>query len=172
MAARHMTDEEIQAYLERGASYMDQVFHAHLGECSECRRRLHEYRALYGALEEDRGFDLPSGFSDRVMTRIAAGSVERTERSWIGLLALAAGIVLALGVTAYYVDFGPMFTQFASVFKPGVQAGVQVIDDANRTVKSSGGNTVSIVLFSLLILAAIAGADHLLFRHKGEKLCL
>ncbi len=172
MATRHMTDEELQAYLDKGPSFMDQVFHAHLGECSECRARLHQYRAVYDALAVEQEFELSDGFADRVMARVATESVGHAKRSWGGLLAMAAGVILAFGVTAYYVDFAPIMNQFASLFQPSVQAGVKAIDDAHKTVDSGTGNTLMIVLFSLLILGAIAGADHLLFRHRGEKVCL
>lgn len=171
MATRHMTDEEIQAFLEKGTSALDQVFTGHLDECPQCRRQVQEYRALYGSLGEDRDFELAPGFSDAVMARVAAESEAQAKKRLGGMLLSVLGALAAVALIAYFVDFTPVLNAFTEMLQPSLHAGAEAFNDTRNTL-DNGGNAVTIVLFAVLVIGAIAGADHLLFRGRGNRYCL
>lgn len=171
MAVRHMADDEIQAYLEKGTSAMDQVFDAHLLECRECRMRVEEYRRLFQVIGEDRGFELSPGFAEAVTARIVAEQVEIARRRWFNLLLMLAGVVVAFGAMAYFMDLQPLWDRLVGVFAPSFQRSAAALGEAQQTVTADTG-TILMILFCVLILAAVAGADHLLFRQRQAKYCL
>jgi hypothetical protein len=79
----------------------------HLDTCPSCRTELHARRRLRGALRTafNRAPDLqPAGeFADRLRDQLRQAAVHRHHRSWTfssRWLALAAGLLLAAGVTA------------------------------------------------------------------------
>jgi len=173
MASRHMTDDEILAYLDQGASSLDRVFHTHLDQCEDCRARVEQYRSLYSSLEEDREFQLSPGFSGTVVARVAAENSLAAGRPWGSILLTAAGIAVGIGLAAYFIDFGPLLSRFAAIFQPSIDAGARIVGETETTVKGADSNSGVIILISALILVAIAGADHLLFRgRRAEHVCI
>ncbi len=171
MAVRHMADDEIQAYLEKGTSALDQVFDAHLSECRECRERVNEYRRLFTVIGEDRGFELSPGFAEAVTARIVTEQAEAARRRWTSLLLILAGAVVAFGAMAYFMDLRPLWDSLVGVFAPSLQRSAAALDGVQRTVTADTA-TILMILFCVLILAAVAGADHLLFRQRQAKYCL
>lgn len=172
MAVRHLTDDEIQAYLEKGTSALDHVFDSHLNECAACRTRTEEYRRLIGTLEEDRGFILSPGFADAVTTRILAEQAALAKRRLNNLLMTVGGAIGVAGAAAYFMDLQMLWEQIKGVFAPSLQQSAQALTEAQQKVAADGGGTVVVILFCLLVLAAVAGADHLLFRSRQAKFCL
>lgn len=182
MAARHMTDDEIQAYLETGTSALDQVFDSHLMECRSCRERVESYRAMFGALGEERGFELSPGFAEAVTARIAVEQAAGAKRRWQGILWSLLGVMASFAAMAVFMDLGAFWNRLAAVLGPSVEEGtrafgetrkaVESFDGLQQTVASDGGSTLIIIVFCLLILGAVAGADHLLFRGRQAKYCL
>ena len=172
MATRHMTDDQIQAYLETGASALDQVFHTHLNECADCRRRVNEFRRLYHTLSEERGFDLSAGFSESVMVRVAAAEADAKRRRWWNLLLIALGMLVAVGAAAYFMNWEPLVQSIVSVFQPSVERSAEVLGRTDGVIGETSKGTILIIVFSVVVLAIVAGADHLLFRSRQTRYCL
>ena len=65
MIAMHLSDEKIQEYLDGQIREDDPVL-IHLNECPDCRRKMEQYRSLYGALDSQSELYLSDNFADRV----------------------------------------------------------------------------------------------------------
>jgi len=177
-----MTDDEMQAYLETGTSALDQVFESHLAECRDCRERVESYRALFAALGRDPGWVLSPGFVGAVEARLAADRAAGAKRRWYHALWWLGGMAAAFGATAYFMGLGTFTGYLRGVFEPSLQHGTRAFNNARQavgtlegvpqSVAGDGGNTLIVVGICLLILAAVAGADHLIFRSRQAKFCL
>ncbi len=97
---KHLSDEDIQAYLDRGAAETA-IADDHLKECPSCRRILEEYRALYGALSDEECFAPSTGLATRALSGLKTRAAAKPLREFTETLAAAFGIVAALAVSAW-----------------------------------------------------------------------
>ncbi len=172
MATRHMTEEEIQAYLDKGQSSLDQVFDSHLSQCGECRARVSEYRQLYGALAEEPNAVLSPGFPDTVIARVAAEDAKRVEQRRWNILYSTLGVLGLIAASAYFINWQPLIDSIRSALAPSLNRGSEALAELQSSAASADQNTLLLLLFVVVVIAIIAGADHLLFRGRHARYCL
>jgi len=101
MGLEHLSDEQLQDYLDGKLNDSNYAVTEHLDSCPLCRQKLSEYRQVYGALDIDDGFTLSPDFASKVMTRVESEPVPvRPAVSWEAIL-LVIGIIGSL--SAAYV---------------------------------------------------------------------
>ncbi len=171
MAVRHVTDEEIQAYLDEGSDVGYAAFETHVQVCESCRSRLAHYKVLYQGLRDDRGYDLNPGFSDAVMARVAVGHIESSRWSRINSIAVILGSLVLLGLLVYFLDLRSLGAALAQPFAPLAQTGVRLMDKFGPLL-SSGQVNVGVYIFCGLILAVVSFLDYILFHVKDRTYCL
>jgi len=102
MAHRHLTDDEIQSFLDGNLSQADIV--GHLQTCEYCQYQLKQYQQLYIELAHDKGFNLSTDFARRVISRLQTEpSRSLMQRLWdvsIWVVGLLAGVVTSF----YFID--------------------------------------------------------------------
>jgi|WetSurMetagenome_2_1015567.scaffolds.fasta_scaffold86258_2 hypothetical protein len=70
MSIKHLTDEEIQLYLDECEAVNRDYVERHLQFCDECRNLAAQYRLLYGELRSEPSFHLQADFASDVLARI------------------------------------------------------------------------------------------------------
>jgi anti-sigma factor RsiW len=169
MATAHLTDEQIQDYLDRNLPH-DQVWilTGHIQSCQKCQSELAQYRSLFVELKEDVVFDLSPGFCNAVMKAVQAGA----KKAWLArlwnLLLPVIGIAVGIGVMIYYVDFKPLIKVFTDSLNPGRYFDSAVLSELNQVLAKLNVN-LNIIVFAGLSLLAVILIDYLISRHK-EKL--
>ena len=71
MALKHLTDDQIQEYLD-GKVSKDSRIADHLQSCGDCKEQIDEYSSLYSALEVDEKIGLSARFAEVVVSKITA----------------------------------------------------------------------------------------------------
>lgn len=97
MAVTHLSDQEIQDYLDdpRGAS--SHRVAKHLEACAHCQTQVQQYQNLFSALKREPAPTLPFDFADSVMAKIKAGAEEAfTLPIWLAFFGMIAGIATTL----------------------------------------------------------------------------
>lgn len=69
MNQKHLTDEQLQDYLDGNISESDPIA-IHVQNCSRCREALKLYEDLRLGLERETAIELSPGFADAVMDRL------------------------------------------------------------------------------------------------------
>ena len=119
MAFKHLTDMEIQDYLDDNLPQEQSgIVQNHIENCRSCQNELKLYRNLYGGLKEEPAFSLSPNFAASIVSRIEveqAGSFRL--KLWYIFLSIL-GIGLALGTTFYFVDFAPLIKSMTSLPTP------------------------------------------------------
>jgi anti-sigma factor RsiW len=110
MGLKHLSDDEIQSYLDGTSSEYNEPVAQHLAECEQCRQELQVYRALYGSLSDAPVESLAPGFSDRLLARlpnapVRANGWQLSER----LVAIFAIAAVAL-VGAIFFDWSQLLS--------------------------------------------------------------
>ena len=165
MVTRHLTDSEIQSYLDGKLNDEQYKFcNRHFQICQSCRHELQRYEKLYAGLKESPAIQFSPEFSHTVLNKIETHRRSRgISRIWkIGLL--AAGTLLAIGVMFYMLNIVSLFVPFFLKLKleyDSIITGIQ---------KVTGGLTIDISLFVLagVILLLIFVIDSIITRHRGK----
>ncbi|KPJ59365.1 MAG: hypothetical protein AMJ46_11560 [Latescibacteria bacterium DG_63] len=126
----HLSDEDIQAYLEGEAVAKKARVENHLRECPACRRVFEEYRNLYDALADEECFAPAMDLAEQTLRKLRIAEKDKPLREYLDTVVGALGITIALAVAAWaYVglggprpDFGDVFNAFAYYFSLAIEA--------------------------------------------------
>ncbi len=121
MALKHLTDEQIQEYLDGNVSKNSWIAD-HLKSCGDCEAQIDEYSSLYSALEVEEKIGLSARFADVVVSKITAqASATPGFHIWQIFLAVA-GLSVGLAAAVYLIGInwiGKLFTglgEFGKIF--------------------------------------------------------
>jgi hypothetical protein len=168
MQLKHLTDEEIQDYLDGNLSGETTLqVREHLQVCRRCREALKQYQSLYVGLEDDAGFELSKGFAKTVVRRLPAEAEAKSHASVLNIVLIVLGVAVSLGFTLYYVDLKPL-GKILSGFLPGPELGRGLLDMVEGLLVGLNGN-VEFLAIALLIFFLVAGLDRLVFQPKYKR---
>lgn len=134
---RHLLPEEIDLLLDGEVGFGVQPLRAHARQCSECRARLDDARAVTAALEQLPHFTPPASFADGVMSRVhvfepahvaAADTIRRLvprshpTRVLLGALAASVGFVLTAASVLLITQLDLMALSSGVVIERGREA--------------------------------------------------
>ncbi len=154
---KHLSDAELQAYLDREASISREEMEAHLHACAHCRSNLAAYRRLYGGLKDETGFLLSANFADAVAARIEKRGERKADLLELSLIVTA--LISGLAAVLYFFDPG-------AVFKNLLQQGVAGISGLMRGIPLLQGSSLHILLFTAAILALVGILDKMIFQFR------
>ena len=101
---KHLTDDEIQDYLDGNISKDNIDIEKHLQTCRECRNALNQYNDLYDELKDDSDIPLPKNIAQSVVSKI---SVKTEVQSYNVSSDIPVGIIgITLMVIAMLYYFG------------------------------------------------------------------
>ena len=157
----HLTDEQLQEYLDNKSGFPDEQVGAHLEACPECREALARYEKLYSVLSVDTAPELPRHFTSSVMTAIEAESSPAVKRpdavTVFGLVGFLAGIT----AIAIFADLSPILTWF-NLDKVSAWFDQLFVDIVGMVPVD-----ISIVFMAFFVLAAIGAIDYFI-QHRGK----
>lgn len=169
MQLKHLTDEEIQDYLDGNLSQeIALLAQQHLQVCQRCREALKQYEGLYLELKEDKGFELSKGFPKAVLRRLPAEGEAESRFGFVNTLLVILGIIISVGVTLYYVDLRPLGNAFAHLL-PHREFGLGVLDFIKGILVGLNGN-LGLLVLAVLTLLIIGGLDRLFFQPKHKRI--
>jgi hypothetical protein len=161
MQLKHLSDEEIQDYLDGNLSQeIALLAQQHLQVCQRCREALKQYESLYVELKEDKGFELSKGFPKAVLRRLPAEGEAESRFGFVNTLLVILGIIISVGVTLYYVDLRPLGKAFAHLL-PHREFGLGLLDFIKGVLVGLNGN-LGLLVFAVLTLLIIGGLDRLI----------
>lgn len=121
MAQRHLTDFEVQEYLDGSLQQRHPLLALHAERCPRCQEELREYNRLYGLLSCADTCELSPDFARSVREEIDSMVTERRRSRLLDhLLFLGVGLVLA-SAAWYFVDLAALWSGLAQfgVLKSG-----------------------------------------------------
>ncbi|MCH8954986.1 hypothetical protein IIA28_06675 [candidate division KSB1 bacterium] len=166
MALKHLTDEQIQEYLDGNVSKNSWIAD-HLKSCGDCEAQIDEYSSLYSALEVEEKIGLSANFADGVVSKITAqASATPGFQIWQIFLAVLG---LGVGLAAVYLIginwVGKLFTglgEFGKIFS-GTLA---IISNYFAGINLNFG-LLGLAAFALVFMVFL---DHFVFQPKQRAL--
>jgi predicted anti-sigma-YlaC factor YlaD len=162
---RHLTDEEIQAYLDGPRGKADADLRQHLETCRQCREALQDYGALYRRLADDAAFVLPPDLADSVLTRMGLEQRRRRLRLPGDLVIVASAIALMLIGISVLGDLGSLFDAASAAIRPILEYSAPHFAAARDRI-TDGDFTVTILVYGAAILAALWAMDRAFERRR------
>ena len=153
----HLSDEDIQKYLDNDPELNKAEVDNHLKICDRCRQDYMIYKQLYSELTDETGFMLSANFSESVVSRIKKNK-EKSYNFFEGLLLAVAGL-FSVGLIFYFTNLGAVFLDIFA------KSTVQLKPFFEGTGNILGGN-LTIILFAIIVLILFGFADRLFLSIK------
>ncbi len=168
MQLKHLTDEEIQNYLDGNLSReIALLTERHLETCALCREAVKQYQGVYAGLDEEKGFDLSKGFAKSVVKMLPPQGETKSPFDLLNVFLMILGVIVAAGVTLYYVDLRPLGRAFSHVL-PGPELGSGVVAFVEDLLIGLNGN-LGLLILGVLTLLIIGGLDRLLLQPRHRR---
>ena len=169
MQLKHLTDEEIQDFLDGNLSReIALLTERHLETCRLCREAVKQYQSIYAGLDDDEGFDLSKGFARSVVNTLPE---QREAKSPFGLLNIfltILGVIVAAGVTIRYVDLRPLGSALSHIL-PGPQLGSGIVAFVENLLIGLNGN-LGLLILGVLTLVVIGGLDRFFLQPRYKRI--
>lgn len=153
----HLSDEQIQKYLDKDYSLNRADIEKHLKTCDSCQKNLMAYKKLYTNLADETGFMLSANFSESVVSRIKKKE-EKTKTFFEGLLLAIAGL-FSVGLLFYFTNLGnvliSIFQKNSAEVKPFIEG-----------IGNIFGSNLILILFAIIILILFGLADKFILQTK------
>lgn len=168
MQLKHLTDEEIQDFLDGNLSAeIALLTERHLGTCTLCREAVKQYQSVYSGLDRDEGFDLSKGFAKSVVKTLPEQREAKPPFDLLNVFLMILGVIVATGVTIRYVDLRPLGSALSHLL-PGPELGSGVVAFVEDLLIGLNGN-LGLLILGVLTLLIIAGLDRLLVQPRYRR---
>ncbi len=168
----HLTDEEIQNYLDGNTPQQANQVESHLKICLHCQNLFNEYQALFTELKQEPQFQLPEQFADVIMKKLPFAYKTRLLPSLVKNVLLGIGFlwltIIVISI-AYLIDSKPweelrnqsshLISDLQTIFFVSI----------NRMLSDLIGKPY-LLLFAGLTLLTIAIIDRLIIQPKYKDL--
>ncbi|NIP42954.1 MAG: hypothetical protein GWO41_17700 [candidate division Zixibacteria bacterium] len=165
MKIKHLTDEQIQDYLDGNLAENAGTIEEHIESCNNCRAELARYRSLSTALSEDVGFELSPDFASEVVASIEEKGAERFFFRLSHIILWATGILAGIALLIRFTDIEKAFSGFA-IFGETGESFINVIVTSFRNVIESSGLDLRFVGMIIVVLLGIYLIDRLITRAR------
>ncbi len=169
----HLTDEQLQAYLDGTLDDIVEV-EAHLGSCPRCRREMELYRQLYGTISQEDAPQLSPDFVDRVMARLPENEAATDAEELAGGFRLRDSLVFVVAVIAmiagavYFINPMTLFRSVDDVAAAPSLAGNQYLSSFFKDF-SGWHLDPSIIVFTILTIVGIGIIDRILAHRRRHR---
>ncbi len=164
MPVTHLTDQDIQDYLDGNLSHSSRVFaEAHLETCEFCRETLKQYQSLYVGLKQDQGFDLPRSFAKSVVAKLPLAQKAESGFNYSDILLGVLAILITAFTSLSYLDLGLLGKTLTHIPLPQFELGTTLVEAAKGLVAALQGN-LSLLVVGILVLLVTGALDRILFQ--------
>ena len=102
MCLKHLTEAEVQIYLDSGRTELVDRVDSHIANCAPCRNAVLQYAAVFEGIANQPKPVVDAAFGERVLTRLATEPLpERESARRCGWLLPAVGIPSGAGAALY-----------------------------------------------------------------------
>jgi hypothetical protein len=159
---RHLTEEEIQTYLDGSSDEIDAEVRRHLETCRPCREVLADYEALYAGLADTSDFEIPRNLAGSVLSGL--GLRQSGPRLGIAgdLVLVACGILAMLVGLSVAAGFQPLADALSAFGRPILDTTAPHLESAYSRMAATG--QAPIIWVTGIFILVLTGALDLVFK--------
>ena len=157
MMSNHLTEEQIQGYLDDQDRFDLKAIEEHLRVCASCQKSLEEYRKLYTALNTDLFSALPNNFSEQVVSVVSGSRESRWQLFESGFI--IAFFLFVVAASIYFINPLAFLTNTATnIF-------ISLSGFATKILPELNGN-LPIFIVAILIFLLVEVIDKKILRSR------
>ncbi len=160
MAVKHLSEEQIQDFLDGNRSASEKGLKKHLESCAVCKKTLAQYQNLYLGLKQEPEFQLPSNFAHTVISRLPQMEKALARFQVSDIFIGITGVAALIGALIYFIDIKIFADLIAKISSLGSVA-------KNLTALNGGLMVLGLAGLTLLFTATL---DWLLVTPRPKKL--
>ncbi len=157
MTNNHLSDEQIQQYLDDKNKNNGLAIEKHLENCPDCQHTLNLYKDLYTSLQKDFIPEFSPAFSKKVITKVQATGESRWERLESGFI--ISIILIGLAVSFYFINPLPLLTETGNSL-------LNSLPSYGSALLSKLNGNLSFVLIAVVIFLLVEVFDKKLLKPK------
>lgn len=161
MSLKHLSDNELQEYLDGNISNNVAFIQQHLESCPQCREALAQYQTLYLRLKDESEFQLSGKFKSSVIARLQRKEARPTT-SLVAKILTAAGLIFAIVISFFIFDMKPFLKPIYEPFTDFFSR--SSITSIFSGISSSLNGNYTLILSSILVFMIIALIDRIAIR--------
>lgn len=169
MKSQHLTDDEIQDFLDGNIVIANTEAYTHLESCIQCRSLLESYQNLYKELGKEPAFRLSQSFADDVVKKIRSVKKESVLSPTTEIILILGGLLAALGATLFFVDLKPILEGIGNIGLPQFGLKSSLLNPIKNLFSGIDGG-ITVAPFAVLTLILVAAFDRLIQKRRHHKI--
>jgi anti-sigma factor RsiW len=165
MGLSHLTDEQIQDYLDGNLPDCEVVIRSHIENCDSCLQKLDNYRFLYNSLSRIPQPELPVGFAGRVTEKVLSGRQSGEQLIGWGRLALILSFAGCIAGSIILLDWSSLWNFATTSLRSSTASLVRICLSSDL---AGAGLNPTLLLLAFFVLAVMIIMDRLLMRPLKE----
>jgi hypothetical protein len=168
MAVNHLSDNDIQDFLEGNLKNRDEEIRLHLNECATCNKKFKEFSVIFNQVKIDTTPALSTSFASKVAAKAFSES-EQSKKVFSPYIYYFAGLVCLI-VAIWYTGIWSIFGRMMSALKITSIAdfiGDLIISVLTPLAKMLHIDTAFLAVFILVLIVAVA-LDYII-RHSRQR---
>jgi len=163
---KHLSENEIQEYLDNTVSTGKQEIITHLDSCQLCRNRVKEYETLFFQLKKAEPAELSPDFAAKMMAKIKAEVPAPSPRPVWSIILSFAGAILGLVTIFYFINITPLLE---SIKTSRLQEYInQILLSKIEKITGFFDVDITVIIYTGLTLIIIAAIDYII-RHSKRR---
>jgi len=169
MSIDHLSDEELQSYLDEKSIRNKAAVEHHLQSCIHCRRQLTAYRLIHAEFHAEPEKTFSDDFEDDVIKRIHEIESRRFQLKNYLLLFFSMTLCISLGAYGFLkIQYGSIVNQ---TFHDSWNSLKMLFHDLTQGSELFTG-TIEIILFAGIIVLIFSLLDNILLYPKRRKMTI
>jgi hypothetical protein len=165
MELRHLTEEEIQGYLDNIPNSVNKFVEEHLRSCQLCQKALEGYRRLYAGLKTDKGFELCPDFTEKFFSKLSAVPASKSRLNYTEILLVILGLVAGICIPLYFMGWKHISQKITAILQPQINLMITSWNLVEKVLQNLHIN-MNLLLLSGLTLLIVYLLDYIFFRKK------
>ncbi len=165
MELRHLTEEEIQNYLDDIPGSGNRFVEEHLRSCQLCQKDLAGYKRLYAGLKTDKGFELSPDFTEKVFSRLSPVPASKSRLNYAEIFLVILGLVAGICIPLYFMGWKYTSQKITAILQPQINLIITSWNLVEKALQNLHIN-MNLLLLSGLTLLIVYLLDYIFFRKR------
>lgn len=167
MNSRHLTEEELQDYLDESPTAERRYIEEHLKSCQLCTKTLKEYKKLYAELKADKGFELSPDFSSSVISRLPKEEVSRSGIRYKTILMAGISLLVMFCTAIYLLNWKGIARFISDIISPYFGT-ISAYGELFGRFFANLNINLGLLALSVLVLLVISLLDYILLSRRDK----
>lgn len=165
----HLTDDQLQTWLESTNAISLNHIREHLARCSSCRKHLILYKQLYKGLEQRQPLCIPCNFADKVMAHLPAHSARKKHalREKFGWIITGLSGCLCL---SYFIDWRDLLSCWKQSIRIGINISETLWISVQKVLNVFDGAVVWLLAGAFILMTMMIFDKCLKIKHPNQLL--